>query len=217
MRVQKIDNKKVYKVIGTYFNKEKGEGKIYFGDMNGRPVADTDLESLMRDYEIADDSQTSWETTPIPVVESKLANLQVALTDYYEFSDETNATVVDGKKKYFTYNEAMEVQKNLEDRGWRLPTRSEWVLLCEEFGQDDDGLLSPKKLEENLRLIRGGSVHLDTGSLRYAGGDSYYWSATTYPSATNAYYLAFNSTNVYPSDHYNRFYGFSVRLVRDKK
>lgn len=217
MRVQKIDNKKVYKVIGTYFNKEKGEGKIYFGDMNGRPVADTDLESLMRDYEIADDSQTSWETTPIPVVESKLANLQVALTDYYEFSDETNATVVDGKKKYFTYNEAMEVQKNLEDRGWRLPTRSEWVLLCEEFGQDDDGLLSPKKLEENLRLIRGGGVYLNTGSLRDAGDISLYWSATTYPNATSAYYLHFDSTNVYPSDYNDRFSGFSVRLVRDKK
>lgn len=217
MRVQKIDNKKVYKVIGTYFNKEKGEGKIYFGDMNGRPVADTDLESLMRDYEIADDSQTSWETTPIPVVESKLANLQVALTDYYEFSDETNATVVDGKKKYFTYNEAMEVQKNLEDRGWRLPTRSEWVLLCEEFGQDDDGLLSPKKLEENLRLIRGGYVHLNTGSLRDAGYGSLYWSATTYPNATDAYYLGFHRTNVYPSDYNARFLGFSVRLVRDKK
>lgn len=217
MKVRKIDSKKVYKVIGTYFNKEKGIGRVYFGDENGRPKADVDIESLMKDYEIVDDIQTSWETTPIPVVESKLANLQVALTDYYELSDNNNATVVDGKKKYFTYDEAMEVQKKLEDRGWRLPTRSEWVLLCEEFGQDDDGLLSPKKLEENLRLIRGGHVNLSTGSLRYAGLSSYYWSATTYPNATYAYALHFTSTNVYPSDYNARFYGFSVRLVRDKK
>lgn len=217
MKVRKIDSKKVYKVIGTYFNKEKGEGKIYFGDMNGRPVADTNFKSLMEDYEITDDFQTSWETTPIPVVESKLANLQVALTDYYEFSDETNATVVDGKKKYFSYDEAMEIQKRLEDMGWRLPTRSELVLLCEEFGQNDKGVLSPTKLEENLKLVRGGYVYLYTGSLRRAGYDGYYWSATTYSTATYAYNLGFDSTNVLPSHYSNRFVGFSVRLVRDKK
>ena len=59
--------------------------------------------------------------------------------------------------------------------------------------------------------VRGGGVNLNTGSLRGAGDNSYYWSATTYPNATNAYDLDFNSTNVLPSDYYRRFYGFSVR------
>ncbi len=61
--------------------------------------------------------------------------------------------------------------------------------------------------------VRGGNVYLDTGSLRGAGDNSNYWSATTYPNTTNAYYFHFYSTNVYPSIYYNRFFGFSVRCI----
>ncbi len=61
--------------------------------------------------------------------------------------------------------------------------------------------------------VRGGNVDLDTGSLRAAGLDSYYWSATTYPNATDAYHLHFNSTNVFPSRYSVRFIGFSVCCV----
>ena len=59
--------------------------------------------------------------------------------------------------------------------------------------------------------VRGGAVHLNTGSLWGAGGNSNYWSATTYPDATHAYHLHFNSTNVIPSYYNLRFYSFSVR------
>ncbi len=62
-----------------------------------------------------------------------------------------------------------------------------------------------------LYYVRGGGIYLDTGSLRNAGLNNYYWSATTYPNATYAYYLYFHSTNVYPSYYYDRFVGFSVR------
>ncbi len=58
--------------------------------------------------------------------------------------------------------------------------------------------------------VRGGIVDLATGSWRHAGYDSYYWSATTYPNATDAYTLHFDSANVFPSDYHNRFLGFSV-------
>ena len=59
--------------------------------------------------------------------------------------------------------------------------------------------------------VRGGYFYLNTGSLRAAGGNSDYWSATTYPNATDAYNLDFNSTNVFPSIYNARFLGFSVR------
>ncbi len=59
--------------------------------------------------------------------------------------------------------------------------------------------------------VRGGLVGLDTGSLRYAGINSFYWSATTYPNAILAYDLAFNSTGVFPSYYNSRFAGFSLR------
>ena len=61
--------------------------------------------------------------------------------------------------------------------------------------------------------VRGGYVALNTGSLRGAGSNSYYWLDTTYPTATDAYYLAFNSTSVFPSRYSHRSYGFSVGWV----
>ena len=56
--------------------------------------------------------------------------------------------------------------------------------------------------------VRGRNVTLNTGSLRGAGHNSYYWSATTYPNATDAYYIHFSSTNVNQSGYNSRFYGF---------
>ena len=61
--------------------------------------------------------------------------------------------------------------------------------------------------------VRGGNVTLNTGSLRGAGHNSYYWSATTYPNATDAYYIHFSSTNVNQSGYNSRFYGFSVHQI----
>ena len=64
-----------------------------------------------------------------------------------------------------------------------------------------------------LYYVRGGFVHLITGSLRHAGYAGLYWSATTYPNATDAYYLNFGGANVYPSNYYDRLYGLLVRCI----
>lgn len=129
---------------------------------------------------------------------SRLTNLIIAGEDY-----------VEGDKKHFTYDEAMDIQRSLPD-GWRLPTRSEWALICEEFGQKD-GRLDADTMINNLRLGRNGYVF--NGSLDDAGSNGYYWSSTAY-SASNAYSLGFNSSSVNPSSNRVRYYGFSVRCVR---
>ena len=50
----------------------------------------------------------------------------------------------------------------------------------------------------------------DSGQLNYVGSDGYYWSSSAYPfPRDNAYYLGFNSSNVYVSS-YKRYYGFRV-------
>ena len=41
---------------------------------------------------------------------------------------------------------------------------------------------------------------MNIGSLRDAGANGYYWGVSAYPSRSYAYYLNFNSVNVYPSD-----------------
>lgn len=56
-------------------------------------------------------------------IRSELAKVLIAPEDY-----------VEDEKKYFTWEEACEIKDKLNN-GWRLPTRSEWVLICEEFGQ----------------------------------------------------------------------------------
>lgn len=133
-------------------------------------------------------------------IKSKLANLLIAPEDYIE-----------GNKKHFTYDEAVAIEKKLED-GWRLPTRHEWALICEEFACGSDGQLDPKLLTKNLGLGKKG--YASSGSLASVGSDGYYWSRTA-GSSTNAYRLYFNSSGVYPANGDNRYYGFSVRLVKE--
>ena len=46
------------------------------------------------------------------------------------------------------------------------------------------------------------------------GTAGFYWSSTG-GNSDSARYLLFNHKNVAPSNHYSRFYGRSVRLVRE--
>lgn len=139
-----------------------------------------------------DDMFERWEKEGI---RSKLANVIIAPENY-----------TDGEKEYFTWEEAMDLEKSLPD-GWRLPTRKEWVLLCEEFGWNDnikdlDGKVLAKKLK----------IQLNPGS------SAYYWSRTAYDSAL-AYSFGFSSSNsrLYPADYSSRYHGVSVRLVKEVK
>lgn len=135
-------------------------------------------------------------------IKSKLANLLIAPEDYIE-----------GEKKHFTYDEAMAIEKKLED-GWRLPTRHEWVLICEEFACGSNGRLDPKLLTKNLGLDKKGYV--GNGSLNNVGSYGDYWSRTVNSgNSQGAYNLYFDSSDVYPADYGNRYLGFSVRLVKE--
>lgn len=60
-------------------------------------------------------------------------------------------------------------------------------------------------------FLRGGLIGLNTGSLRNASSNNYYWSSTTYSNATDTYDLTFNNNNIVPSTYNSRFLGFSVR------
>lgn len=147
--------------------------------------------------EEAEDIPESWEENGIV---SKIAGVIIAPEDY-----------VEGDKKHFTFDEALEIEKKLED-GWRLPTRSEWALICEEFGQKD-GKLDKSTLIHNLHLKQNGYImdnnHYDAGNL------GYYWSSTAL-SSTSAYTLYFYS-NVFPSITSARYNGLSVRCVKENK
>ena len=60
-------------------------------------------------------------------------------------------------------------------------------------------------------FVRSGNVN--SGSLRNAGNNGYYWSSTANSNTSNAYNLNFNTTSVNPSNNNNRYNGFSVRCL----
>lgn len=136
---------------------------------------------------------------PKVIAVSKLAGVEIADRNYIE-----------GDKRHFTFDEALEIEKKFKGTGWRLPTRSEWALICEEFGQEN-GILNALILSKALNLDYGGNVI--SSSLYNAGSIGYYWSSTA-NNASSAYNLYF-STSVLPSSTNYRYVGFSVRCVRD--
>lgn len=137
------------------------------------------------------------------IATSKLAEVEIADKDYTE-----------GDKKYFTFAEALEVEKKMEGTGWRLPTRHEWALICEEFANGEDDKLKPELLEKKLGLGKNGIYGPDEKQLYRPGNYAYYWSRSS-DDSSYARSLYLTQTNVYPSLSLNRYRGFSLRLVRD--
>lgn len=145
-------------------------------------------------------------------IKSRLAGLIVAPEDYFE-----------GDKKFFTWDEAMEAQKSMPD-GWRLPTRQEWRLLCEEFGSPDPNEdYDANELCKNLHLERNGwvdSSDMDDYNkspekfeeILDQGTHGYWWSAGSY-SSTHARNLGINGNYTDPELDNYKTYGFSVRCV----
>lgn len=144
-------------------------------------------------------------------IKSKLLPIEIATNDYWEASDDDNdPAVVNGEKRYFTWDEAMAIKAD----GWRLPTRTEWMRLCIEFGEIH-GDIDPDILTEALGLGKNGYIY--SGPLRNAGYEGDYWTSTAGPSTSVAYYLYFDTGGVNPSNYGYRSLGFSARLVRDVK
>lgn len=147
---------------------------------------------------------------PNGTIKSKLLPIEIATNDYWETSDDDNdPAIVNGKKRYFTWDEAMAIKAD----GWRLPTRAEWAGLCVEFGEKN-GDIDHDVLTEALKLSEKGYAN---SSLCGGGDYGYYWSSTADPLLDSAYVLYFYSCFVCSSTGVPYGCGLSVRLVRDVK
>lgn len=190
---------KKYKILKDFITKK---GKLLTAGMTYDLEFDDDNKfyaSLLKNKFIEELVLGNLDDIECNTIKSKLANVIIAGCDYEE-----------GDKKHFTWDEAMALKDKLP-HGWRLPTRSEWALICEEFGQKD-GRLDADTLIKNLGIGRHG--YLYSGKLNYAGNYGRYWSSTPHSNGTNAYNLYFDS-GVSPSDYNLRYNGTSVRLVKD--
>ena len=100
----------------------------------------------------------------------------------------------------------------------RLPTVGEFQELnsnCDSEWTDEDGVAGRRFTSR----INGNSIFFpasggyDGTSLGYRGSGGLYWSSS-YLSASGAYYLSFNSSNVYPALNNGRRRGFTARAVQ---
>ena len=127
---------------------------------------------------------------------------------------------------YYTWHEAMEAARSV---GKRLPTREEWVALC-DLGSTWDDELKGRWFGGNHDSDHKGSLFLPIAGLSSSKGlgyrtkmigtstSGYYWSSSPgYGSSNYAVNLYFYSGFVYPLNYFNRANGFSVRCVRDKE
>lgn len=63
-----------------------------------------------------------------------------------------------------------------------------------------------------LAFVRSGWVNVDAGAMWNVGNNGYGWSRTA-QSATNAYFLNMNPTNVNPSNNNNRWVSLPLRCL----
>lgn len=191
-----------YKVLQKFITKTSvyTPGDVYSVDSPGK-FTNRLIKYGFVEKTVDEDKFARWEKEGIV---SKLANIIIAPEDY-----------VEGDKKHFTYDEAIELEKGLPN-GWRLPTRFEMVLIAEEFGRNiQTDVLDPKLLEKNLGFQKNGKTDTDR-ECWYTGSSGYYWSRTD-TSTTNAYYLYFNSSDLYPASTNYKYDGYSVRCVKEIK
>lgn len=198
---------KEFKVLKEFLSHKSQKiykpGEGYIGGKSSYRTKALKEHGFIKDTD-ADLECTSEDSLPVfaPVAKSKLLNIEIADRNYAE-----------GDKEHFTFEEALEIEKKMKATGWRLPTRHEWAVLVEEFGNSEDGRIEANKLVEALRLTYAGVVF--NSALNSVGSNGYYWSSTAY-SSTNAYRVRFNSSEVSTNNN-NRYFGYSVRLVRDVK
>ena len=132
-----------------------------------------------------------WENNNITC---KSAGLKIALNDYYKIDEDED------KKTEFTFEEV----KNLNIDGWRLPTTEEWMQIYSEFGFDGNNVPDRDVFVKTLMLTESENCY------------GHYWSSSTL-SSSNAYCLSFYPSYVSLADYCYRFYGHSVRLVKEIK
>ena len=137
----------------------------------------------------------------------------------YDFSDavyaETPGAALTGN---IPVNGTYDLARHNMGAPCRLPTVGEFQELnsnCDSEWTDEDGVAGRRFTSR----INGNSIFFPASgnyngtSLNYRGSLGYYWSSS-YISATNAYNLSFNSSNVNPANSSNRRYGFTARAVQ---
>lgn len=149
-------------------------------------------------------------------IKSKLTGLTIAPEDFNFVGGLVNGGFKADGHAYFTWEEAAKLEEEvLKPYGWRLPTRREWALIVEEFGNDECGELRSDTLSASLGLAKNG-CKIPAEGIKEFGEYGYYWSRTPYSYYTrNAYDIYLSPGVALPQDNSDKHYGFSIRLVKE--
>ena len=138
----------------------------------------------------------------------------------YDFSQATyNSTPGNSVQTNIGASSGYDMARANMGGSWRLPTKEEVQELydgCTWTWTTSGGIngyrVTSKTNGNSIFIPAVGYYHGTT--LSGEGSNGYYWSSSFY-SATNAYFLYFNSSNVIPQNsNGSRYYGFSVRAVQ---
>ena len=97
-------------------------------------------------------------------------------------------------------------------KGFTLPTSSDYSSLTTTYNITNNSTGSTKLRQSPLGFVYTGYYSYSSGSLYGEGSDGRYWSRTAH-SGTNAYFLFFSSSGVYPQNNSYRGYGHALRCV----
>lgn len=130
--------------------------------------------------------------------------------------------------EYFTFDEAVEYCKNLnnrhlpsvEERQELLKTRCEWkgykMDWTEVYSCDNKADNIWKEFAKDFKLPLAGYRYYSDAYVSFQGNLAIYWSSTPFPNNTNnAHNLYFNSSYINPQNYSNRAYRLSVRCFKN--
>lgn len=208
--------------------KDKEEIKVIIREVLGNQK-DKPAEYIQKDLKYIFQAWSSMSNDTNINTRIELAPEDFVLEEDFKLKD---GTILKKGKRYFTYDEAMALEKELfEPNGWRLPTVEEFMILYVAYGLNENGEDDPKALHEALKLETQGYIttndmdeyNNDPENFENNGGtvngrttDGYWWSRNASSSAYANYLYTFisgSSGNVNAQGSLYRGYGFSVRCV----
>lgn len=120
------------------------------------------------------------------------------------------------KEYYYTWDAAVRIAKDIP--GWHLPSVDEWNEACEACGVEpiESGgyVEDARELYDRLKIIPAGTYSCSSGSFYEVGTYARFWNIIESGSSAFSRYFGYGATM---GQHtYRKYYGYSVRLVKDK-
>lgn len=118
-----------------------------------------------------------------------------------------------GDKNHFTFDEALDIEREAKKHGFRLPTVVDFEKLYAFYGLDEDGEDTPQRFKDELGFAYAGYYN---GTTFNVGTSGHYWSSSIYDTGYS-YVLRFDTSSVSPKGYGSKYFGRAVKFVYDEK